>query len=498
MIVAVLCVVSMVVRLRRARGEERQQVRWLAYVGLSDAVLFAGTIVSGILRENSLVNNVLFSLLFVSIFLGIPAASAIAILRYRLYDLDIVVKKTVVAGALVVFFTLVYVAVVIGIGAAVGERGNSVLTFAAAAIVAIAFQPVRSRARRFADRLVYGERASPYEVLSVFADRVSGAYSTDDVLPRMAQIVAAGTGATGAQVWLRVGPEIRLAAAWPADRGAHIQSLPLASGDLPHVPGSSRTFAVRHQGDLLGAIALDVPASDPLTPSQEKLVQDLASQAGLVLRNVRLIEELKASRQRLVAAQDQERRRIERNIHDGAQQQLVALAVKLNLAGGLIGRDEERQRELIAQLKSEAQDALDNLRDLARGIYPPLLSDKGLPAALDAQARKSPIPVEVEADGVGRYPQEVESAVYFCVLEALQNIAKYARATTARIQLSAKSGEVGFEVTDDGVGFDPASTPSGSGLQNMADRLAALGGSIRIDSRPGAGTTVSGRIAVPS
>ena len=176
----------------------------------------------------------------------------------------------------------------------------------------------------------------------------------------------------------------------------------------------------------------------------------------------------------------------------------MALAVKLNLAGGLIGRDEEKQRELIAQLKSEAQDALDNLRDLARGIYPPLLSDKGLPAALDAQARKSPIPVEVEADGVGRYPQEIESAVYFCVLEALQNIGKYARATRARIQLSAKSGEVGFEVTDDGVGFDPASTPSGSGLQNMADRLAALGGSIRIDSRPGAGTTVSGRIAVPS
>jgi signal transduction histidine kinase len=495
-IVAVLCVVAMVIRLRRSHGEERQQVRWLAYVGLADVVLFVGLIFSGIFAANSLANNILFAVLFISIFLGIPAASAIAILKYRLYDLEIVVKKTVVFGALVVFFTLVYAAVVVGIGAAIGKRSNSVLTFAAAAIVAVAFQPVRTRARRFADRMVYGKRASPYEVLSDFADRVSNVYSTDDVLPRMAQIVAAGTGATRAEVWLRVGPEIRLSAEWPADGEPRDHRLALTDGDLPQVPGSTRTFPVRHQGELLGAISVDVPASDPLTPSQEKLVQDLASQAGLVLRNVRLIEELKASRQRLVAAQDQERRRIERNIHDGAQQQLVALAVKLNLAGALIGRDEVKQREMIDQLKSETQDALENLRDLARGIYPPLLSDKGLTAALDAQARKSPIPVEVEADGIARYPAEVESALYFCVLEALQNVAKYARATKAHVRLVASNGEVGFEVSDDGVGFDPATTPPGSGLQNMADRLAALGGSIQIDSHPGGGTSVIGRVSI--
>jgi len=494
-IVAVLCVASMVIRLRRSRGEVRQQVRWLAYLGLADVVLFVATIVTNIIWPNSLVSNVLFVALFSTIFLGIPAASAIAILKYRLYDLDIVIKKTVVFGALVAFFTVVYVAVVVGIGAAIGKRGNTVLTFAAAAIVAIAFQPVRTRARRFADRVVYGKRASPYEVLSEFADRVSGAYSTDDVLPRMAQIVGAGTGASRAEVWLRVGPEIRLTADWPADREAHPTALPLVGDDLPDVPGSTRTFPVRHQGELLGAISVTVPASEPLTPTQEKLVQDLASQAGLVLRNVRLIEELKASRQRLVAAQDQERRRIERNIHDGAQQQLVALAVKLNIARSLVGRDETKETELLDQLKAETQEALDTLRDLARGIYPPLLSDKGLAAALDAQARKSPIPVEVEADGIGRYPQDVEAAVYFCCLEALQNVAKYAQATRAGVRLAARDGELRFEVSDDGSGFDPAATPKGSGLQNMADRLAALGGSIDIRSHPGGGTTVAGRVS---
>jgi signal transduction histidine kinase len=218
----------------------------------------------------------------------------------------------------------------------------------------------------------------------------------------------------------------------------------------------------------------------------------VASQAGLVLRNVRLIEELRASRHRLVTAQDQERRRIERNIHDGAQQQLVALAVKLNLAQLTLRSDPPAVERMLEQLKADSQDALENLRDLARGIYPPLLADQGLAAALAAQARKSSLPVRVVANGLGRFRPDAEAAVYFCALEALQNVAKYAHASDVFVRVRAEDGRLTFEVTDDGDGFDPASTGYGTGLQGMADRLAALGGGLRVRAAPGAGTTVEG------
>ncbi|MGH2642143.1 MAG: sensor histidine kinase, partial [Actinomycetota bacterium] len=223
-------------------------------------------------------------------------------------------------------------------------------------------------------------------------------------------------------------------------------------------------------------------------------IQDLAGQAGLVLRNAALIEDLRASRQRLVAAQDHERRRIERNIHDGAQQQLVALAVKLRLADALVGKDEDGAHALLGELHDETSQALEDLRDLARGIYPPLLADKGLAVALEGQARKSAVPVTVASDGIGRYPQEIEAAVYFSCLEALQNIAKYADASVATIRLERSNGTLTFDVTDDGVGFDPAVASHGTGLQGIADRLAALGGALDVRSTPGRGTTVSGRL----
>jgi signal transduction histidine kinase len=239
-----------------------------------------------------------------------------------------------------------------------------------------------------------------------------------------------------------------------------------------------------------------MPANDPMTPAKERLIRDLAAQAGLVLRNAKLIEDLRASRQRLVAAQDQERRRIERNIHDGAQQQLVALAVKLKLADALVGRDEERAHAMLADLQVETNQTLEDLRDLARGIYPPLLADKGLAAALENQSRKSTVPVSVETDGIGRYPQEAEAAVYFSCLEALQNVAKYAGATKATVRLAQTNGSLTFEVSDDGIGFDPAAASRGSGLQGIADRLAALGGELEVRSAPGDGTTVAGRLPI--
>src|SRR5207344_1869796 len=231
---------------------------------------------------------------------------------------------------------------------------------------------------------------------------------------------------------------------------------------------------------------------EPLTPAGERLVRDVAAQAGLVLRNVALIDDLRASRQRLVAAADEARRRLERNLHDGAQQRLVALRITLGLARQVARSSPQEADELLAQTEREAQDALEELRDLARGIYPPLLADLGLAAALEAQAQKAALPVTVEAPGLGRYSQDVEAAVYFCVLEALQNAAKYAAATRAEVRLAASGHDLRFEVTDDGAGFDPGSKAYGTGLQGMADRLHAHGGSLAVRSAPGAGTTISG------
>jgi signal transduction histidine kinase len=499
-IVAGLSLVSLIIRFRRARGEERQQMKWLVYVAAVIAVLFlilffidlaTGDQPSGVTDTISSIVWGAFAFLFA---IGIPGAVAIAVLKYRLYDIDVVINKTLVYGLLAAFITAVYVGVVVGIGALFGrgDEPNLGLSILATAVVAVAFQPVRERVQRLANRLVYGKRATPYEVLAGFGHDLAGAYAADDMLPRMARILSEGTDAR-AGVWLESNGRLVRAAGWPGDdRGAAGAEL---RGGTPDIPDVNLAVPVTHHGEVLGALSIAKAPGARLTPGEESLVRDLASQAGLVLRNVRLIEDLKASRVRLVQAQDAERRRIERNIHDGAQQQLVALQVKLGLAKRLVD-DADKVDGMLVELQYETNHALQDLRDLARGIYPPLLADQGLAAAMQAQARKSAIPVTVESDGIGRYPQEVEAAVYFCVLEALQNVAKYAGASNATVSLSSADGALTFEVTDDGAGFDPDQTPRGSGLTNMADRLAALGGEVEVQSTPGHGTTVKGRLLV--
>ena len=484
--------VGMIMRSRRSTGELREQLRWLAYA----TTLTFGGLVLVVTLSSSIFPNIspvwMQAYLVLGFGVAIPASCAIAILRHGLYEIDVVINKTVVYGLLAAFFTAVYVLIVVGLGTAVGSTNNPFLTLLAAALIALAFNPVRDRAKHLADRLVYGERATPYEVLSGFSEQMAGTYALEDILPRMARVLSEGTGGV-AVIWLRVGDVLRSVARWPIDDGPSSE-IGVSAEDLPAFPGVSQAVPVLHQGDLLGAITLIKPPNDPLRPTEAKLIADVASQAGLVLRNVRLIQELRASRQRLVEAQDLERRKIERNIHDGAQQQLVALAVKANLVEQLMKRDPERALSLVGQVKAELGDALNDLRDLARGIYPPLLADKGLAVALDAQARKSSVAVTVESDGLGRHRQDIEAAIYFCCLEALQNIAKYAEATAATVRLSDDSGNLTFEVTDDGRGFDPLSTGYGTGLQGMADRLDALGGSLEVRSAPGRGTTVFGRV----
>ncbi len=342
--------------------------------------------------------------------------------------------------------------------------------------------------------MVYGERATPYEVLSEFGKRVSDTYGSDDVLPRMARLLRDGTGASSARIWLAVGPGLQLAAAWPANDVD--PPAPATDGNEVVVLGADVTAPVRRDGQLLGALAITKPAGDPPGPSDVRLIEDLARQAGLVLRNASLIADLRASRRRLVAAQDQERRRLERDLHDGAQQRLVAIGVKLRILGGLTRKDPDRAEGLATELQGEAQEALDELRQLARGIYPPLLADRGLSAALESQARKASVPVSVDADGVGRFPPDLEAAVYFSCLEALQNVAKYAEASRASVRISRDDGTLRFEVADDGVGFDEALVSRGMGLQGIEDRVSALGGSVEVVSALGTGTRVIGAISL--
>ncbi len=470
---------NLVVRFRRGSRDEHEQVKWLAASTSVLVATFAYYLVAFLVvgsSESSSAVNVAEMVMIVGL-LTVPVSIAIAVLKYRLYDIDIVIRKAVVALVLAVLIGGVGLLLLVFVGQiSVGKGTPRAVSIAVGVVLGLLVMPLLRVARRLAARITFGKRATPYEVLSQFSGRVGETYETDDVLPRMARIVAEGTGATSARVLLRVGDGLREEASFGS------------SDDAAHV------VPVRHRGEELGAIVVTMPANDPMNPAKERLITDLATQAGPVLQNVRLIQELRASRQRLVAAQDEERRRLERNIHDGAQQQLVALAVRQRLAASLIGKDDEGVRRMLEELQTQTNQALEDLRDLARGIYPPLLADQGLVAALGAQARKAAVPTTVEGGGIGRFGQDIEAAVYFSCLEALQNVAKYAGATNARIALSNGDGSLTFTVTDDGAGFDSSATSYGTGLQGIADRLAALGGVLDVRSGIGTGTTVTGRV----
>ncbi|MDQ3956157.1 MAG: histidine kinase, partial [Actinomycetota bacterium] len=499
MVSLVLAVISISLRWRRSRAEERQQLKWLVGAGillvLSMAVAFPTE------RWEILVLPLA----------AVPVAAGIAILKYRLYDIDVVINKTIVFGVLAAFITTIYVAIVVGIGTLLGssDEPNLALSIAATAVVAIAFSPVRDRVQKLANRLVYGKRQTPYEAIARFADEVVSSYETHQVAPAIATTIAEATGAAQAHVWLKVDDTLVCEATHPqAEHTPH--TVALNGDDLPALDGVDLAVAVVHNKELLGALTLAKKKGEPPQPQDRKLLDDLSSQAGIVLANARMTAELEAhlahitaqakdikqSRQRIVAAQDKERRRLERDIHDGAQQHLVALAVKLNLAKTTAQRKPDKAPALLAQLKGDTQEALATLSDLAKGIYPPVLKDHGIATALKPIADKAPFEVTVDDRTTGRFGEAVEAAVYFCCLEALQNTAKYARATHATVTLTETDDTLGFVVTDDGAGFDTSTTSSGTGTQGMADRLAALDGTLTVTSAPGRGTTVTGTLPV--
>jgi signal transduction histidine kinase len=401
------------------------------------------------------------------------------------------VSRTLMVGALGAFITLVYVGVVVGVGAAIGQRQPSVwLSVAATALVAVAFQPVRERMQRLVNRLVYGARATPYEVLSDFAVRMTGRYTTSELLPRVTQTVSECLGGARVQMWLLGEDRLTQEAAWPA--GTELDPVLVPEGaDVGSLLEADCVVPVRHRDELLGALAVSVEGREGLTTAEETMLEHVASQAGLVLRNVRLVDDLEASRQRLVTSGDAQRRRIERDLHDGAQQNLVAVALMLRMAAAK--KDVTVMSTALSEAADQLQRAIAELRELARGIHPAILTDRGLGPALASLADRCPVPVQLDNQVHRRLPGPIEATLYFVTAEALTNVAKYASASVVSVRLSETADGVALEIADDGRGG--ADRSRGTGLLGLADRAAVVGGDLAVTSPSGQGTTI--RCTVP-
>jgi len=508
-------------------GTARQRMEWigLAAVLVAEAALVvtALRVLAGWPRQ---VPEVVGAVSVV-IPLGLAAGTSPRLLG----RVDRLLAHTVSLAGLSGLVVAVYLLVVLGLGRVPSERERALLllSMVAAAVCALLYHPARQRLTEAANRMVYGERSPPEEALRSFGTRLSRAIPLDELLLQLAESLHKTMALEAAEVWTGSEGLLERAASVP-DLGPARLVLDQAEASVIARAGVSgpawlaiwipsllegrqaaatRVAAVAHSGDLLGLLVVARRVDEHFTEEDERVLAELARQVGLALHNVRLdsalqaslvelrrrAEELQASRARIVAAADAERRRIERNLHDGAQQRLVALAVKLRLARRLVDADPEQTRGMLDELREELKDAVEELRSLAHGIYPPLLMDQGLAAALGSAAQRATIPTRVEAGPIGRYPSELEAAAYFCCLEALQNAMKHAGPqATAVVGVWEEAGALRFTVRDDGTGFDPAARDGGTGFVNMRDRLGAIGGTLRVESSPGAGTSILGTL----
>jgi signal transduction histidine kinase len=516
-------------RYARSRGVERQRMQWFGWALAVGAEML---VVALALRVLWGWPTRPWLVVMVS---SLPLAVALAMGSSRRLAgrIDRILAHTVSLAGLTGIVVIVYLVIVVGLGHTPNhdQRSLLALSMAAAAVAALLYGPARQRLTQYANRIVYGEREAPDTVLRTFGNRLSRAIPMDELLLQVAESLRKTLGLSAAEVWTGSGGHLERTVSVPDtpvvrmalnDEEQTVVARAGVTGTawveiwLPSLLQGREDSVVRvapttHSGQVLGLIvAVRPPASDQFTTDDDTMLTELARQVGLALHNVELdsalqesldevrrqADELRASRARIVAASDAARRQIERNLHDGAQQHLVALAVNVRLARQLAERDPEASAKILDQLGEAVQDAVQELRSLAHGIYPPLLIDRGIGEALRSAAGRAALATTVEADGLERYSPEREAAVYFCCMEALQNAGKHAgEGAAAMVKVWVEDEELCFEVRDTGVGFDAHSTLAhGAAFVNMSDRVGAIGGTVQVESAPGQGTTVAGRI----
>jgi signal transduction histidine kinase len=473
-------VVLLGLRYRRAADDARRRIRWLflpalftAFVGAADLVAWA-TFPDG--APNATAEFAL-TFLWIPAIISLPVALAVAMLRPKVMDVDRVIRHSLVYGFLWLVIAGAYVGAASALGLAAGRRFPLGLAIALTVAATLVFHPARRRLEVLADRWVFGPRADPAQLVSRLGDTLAATFDLDELLPRMAETLQEGL----ALRWARVRLDPAETAAGEGEPA--VLAVPIILGE-----------------ELVGVVECGPKLSGPFTADDEMVVTTFAHQAALAVHNLRLTTELAAhaaelarSRTRLVRAQEAERRRIERNIHDGVQQDLVALIGHTAHVRSQLHRDPGAGEAALDELQAGLRRVLADLRELAHGIHPSVLTDRGLLEAVENLAARSTVPVSVRADPSlrgARFAEEIEGAGYFTVAEALANMLKHASAHHAEITLARSNGSLQIAVHDDGTGFDQASG-AGRGLSNLAERVAALGGRLEVTSGAGAGTTVS-------
>ena len=530
--------VAVALRYRQGGSEARRILQWLTASG----VLVLGVLII-VLSLHAMTGRPETPRLWLTYSLVVvPFAQLLALTTSSTRAAANALTESIAVSGLAGLVAVVYLVIVVGIHGPPDSHEHGVLlaSLAAALIVAVLALPVRRRLVGLADSLVGRRDPSTDEVATAFTARMSRAVPMDELLLQLVESLRATVAGATAEIWtgsqgiltravsVPSAPPARLHLAdrervvigqarlggpgWAAVWLPNLLSDASAAGDVTAM-GDVRFVPVAHLGDLLGLIVVRRPLEAPeFTEDDERPLVELARQLGLALHNVRLDsalqaslaelaernEELQASRLRIVTAADDSRRAIERNLHDGAQQHLVALAVKLGLAAAIAeDGDTETVLSLVADLRADVQTTIGELRELAHGIYPPLLRDRGLTEALRTAANRSPLSCSVEVDVSRRYPEQIEATIYFCCLEAMQNAGKYAgEAAQLTVRVREGSGVLCVEVVDDGAGFDAATGEHGQGFVNMRDRLGAIGADLFVESSPGHGARVSAEIPV--
>jgi signal transduction histidine kinase len=488
---AVAAAVSMVLRLRRSHGAEREQLKWIAFAAAVVAIAFASHL---FLSFSGLGDRIpWYGVLWGIALCALPLAAGIAMLRRGLFDIDVVINRALVYAVLTFIVAGGYVAIVVGAGAIFETEGGLVLPLLATGVVAVAFQPLRERVQRGVNRLLYGDRDDPYAVLSRLGQRLEAAVAPEEILPAIVRTMTEALRLPYAAIVLDGATPLEPAAA-AGTPVAGVLRLPLVYQAMP-------------VGELVVA-----PRSpeDAFSPADRRLLDDLARQIGVAAHAVRLTVDLQRSRERIVSTREEERRRLRRDLHDGLGAQLAALAIQAGNLRATIERDPAMAREQAAELRGELRAAVADIRRLVHGLRPPALDELGLVGALRQRAARygaggnaatgedagdgDPLPAVTVAapETLPPLPAAVEVAVYRIVDEALANVTRHAAATSCLIRLEAADGLV-VTVDDDGVGLAPGHG-TGVGLLSMRERAEELGGVFAAGPRPhGAGTRISAR-----